>query len=60
MVHSLQGMLVISESFKEWHNSLLYSLEYHMQFRFPTCVLLPKVMTGMVTDEMILNDHFNV
>ena len=31
-----------------------------MQFRFHKCVLLPKVMTGMVTDEMILNDHFNV
>lgn len=53
-------MLVISESFTEWHTLHLYSLEYHMQFPFPTCVLLPKVMTEMVTDEMILNDHFNV
>lgn len=60
MVHSLQGMLVISGSFKERHTSDLYSLEYHMQFQFHKCVLLPKVMTGMVTDEMILNDHFNV
>jgi len=53
-------MLVISGSFKERHTSDLYSLEYHMQFRFHKCVLLPKVRTGMVTDEMILNDHFNV